>query len=166
MLLCLASIPIRGLTTLSYWLLLANGSVTSTLLFALYLLAVVLADDHVEQPRRIVLSAMLPTIYGVGTCIGPLVADTLMRRFDPGPFYMLVSGYTVLLAFWVQPRRATGKHQVDGAPLQHAAVPDTVSPMVAILGPRIEEAPEELVVEASTNIGRPDGESDANEKPA
>lgn len=67
---------------------------------------------------------------------------------------MLVSGYAVLLVFWVQPKRVTGEHRVDEAPLQHVAMPDTVSPMAATLDPRVEEVPEELVVEAPANIGR------------
>ena len=125
-----------------------------------------LANDHVEQPRRVALSAMLLTTYGVGACIGPLVAGALMRHFGPGLFYMLVSGYAVLLVFWVQPKRVTGEHRVDEAPLQHVAMPDTVSPMAATLDPRVEEVPEELVVEAPANIGRSDGEPDAGEKPA
>ncbi|MGV2465320.1 UNVERIFIED_CONTAM: MFS transporter, partial [Pseudomonas aeruginosa] len=108
-LLCLASIPMWGLVTLPYWLLLANGFVTGMLLFTLYPLAVALANDHVEQPRRVALSAMLLTTYGVGACIGPLVAGALMRHFGPGLFYMLVSGYAVLLVFWVQPKRVTGE---------------------------------------------------------
>ncbi|HEQ2027097.1 TPA: MFS transporter [Pseudomonas aeruginosa] len=165
-LLCLASIPMWGLVTLPYWLLLANGFVTGMLLFTLYPLAVALANDHVEQPRRVALSAMLLTTYGVGACIGPLVAGALMRHFGPGLFYMLVSGYAVLLVFWVQPKRVTGEHRVDEAPLQHVAMPDTVSPMAATLDPRVEEVPEELVVEAPANIGRSDGELDAGEKPA
>ena len=165
-LLCLASIPMWGLVTLPYWLLLANGFVTGMLLFTLYPLAVALANDHVEQPRRVALSAMLLTTYGVGACIGPLVAGALMRHFGPGLFYMLVSGYAVLLVFWVQPKRVTGEHRVDEAPLQHVAMPDTVSPMAATLDPRVEEVPEELVVEAPANIGRSDGEPDAGEKPA
>ncbi len=151
-LLCLASIPMWGLVTLPYWLLLANGFVTGMLLFTLYPLAVALANDHVEQPRRVALSAMLLTTYGVGACIGPLVAGALMRHFGPGLFYMLVSGYAVLLVFWVQPKRVTGEHRVDEAPLQHVAMPDTVSPMAATLDPRVEEVPEELVVEAPANI--------------
>ena len=53
-----------GLVTLPYWLLLANGFVTGMLLFTLYPLAVALANDHVEQPRRVALSAMLLTTYG------------------------------------------------------------------------------------------------------
>ena len=165
-LLCLASIPMWGLVTLPYWLLLANGFVTGMLLFTLYPLAVALANDHVEQPRRVALSAMLLTTYGVGACIGPLVAGALMRHFGPGLFYMLVSGYAVLLVFWVQPKRVTGEHRVDEAPLQHVAMPDTVSPMAATLDPRVEEVPEELVVEAPANISRSDGEPDAGEKPA
>lgn len=159
-LLCLAAIPMWGLFELPYWLLLANGFVTGMLLFTLYPLAVALGNDHVEQSRRVALSAMLLTTYGVGACIGPLFAGLMMQHFGPGMFYMLVSLYAVVLIFWVQPKRVTGQHRVDEAPLSHVAMPDTVSPMAAALDPRVEEVPEELLVEAPASIGRSDGEPD------
>ncbi|MBH3338951.1 MFS transporter [Pseudomonas mendocina] len=159
-LLCLTAIPMWGLFDLPYWLLLANGFVTGMLLFTLYPLAVALGNDHVEQSRRVALSAMLLTTYGVGACIGPLLAGFMMQHFGPGMFYMLVSLYAVVLIFWVQPKRVTGQHRVDEAPLSHVPMPDTVSPMAAALDPRVEEVPEELLVEAPASIGRSDGEPD------
>ncbi|MDO2217591.1 MFS transporter, partial [Pseudomonas aeruginosa] len=72
----------------------------------------------------------------------------------------------VLLVFCVQPKRYTGVHRVDEAPLQHVAMPDPVSPMAANHDPRVEQVPEELVAEAPANIGRTGGEADAVEKPA
>ncbi|MCJ1883692.1 MFS transporter [Pseudomonas sp. LA21] len=163
LLLCVAAVPMWGLVQLPYHLLLANGFVTGMLLFTLYPLAVALANDHVEQPRRVALSAMLLTTYGVGACIGPLFAGAMMRHFGPGMFYMLVSAYALLLIFWVQPRRVTDLHRVDEAPLHHVPMPDTVSPMSAALDPRVEEVPEELVVEAPPTIGRSDGAPDGPE---
>lgn len=159
-LLCLVAIPMWGLFDLPYWLLLANGFVTGMLLFTLYPLAVALGNDHVEQSRRVALSAMLLTTYGVGACIGPLLAGFMMQRFGPGMFYMLVSLYAVVLIFWVQPKRVTGRHRVDEAPLSHVPMPDTVSPMAAALDPRVDEVPEELLVDAPASIGRSDGEPD------
>ena len=159
-LLCLVAIPMWGLFDLPYWLLLANGFVTGMLLFTLYPLAVALGNDHVEQARRVALSAMLLTTYGVGACIGPLLAGFMMQRFGPGMFYMLVSLYAVVLIFWVQPKRVTGRHRVDEAPLSHVPMPDTVSPMAAALDPRVDEVPEDLLVDAPACIGRSDGEPD------
>ncbi|MNO48820.1 putative MFS-type transporter YcaD [compost metagenome] len=156
LLLCLAAVPMWGLIPLPYWALLGNGFVTGMLLFTLYPLAVAFANDHVEQPRRVALSAMLLTTYGVGACIGPLIAGALMRHFNPGMFYVLVSAYSFLLIFWVRPKKVSGMHQVDEAPLHHVPMPDTASPMSAALDPRVEEVPEELVVEAPPSIGRPD----------
>src|SRR5690606_34617685 len=157
-LLCLVAIPMWGLFDLPYWLLLANGFVTGMLLFTLYPLAVALGNDHVEQSRRVALSAMLLTTYGVGACLGPLLAGLMMHRFGPGMFYMLVSIYALALIFWVQPKRVTGRHRVDEAPLSHVPMPDTLSPMAAALDSRIEEVPEELLVETPASIGRSDDE--------
>ena len=159
-LLCLTAVPMWGLFNLPYWLLLANGFVTGMLLFTLYPLAVALGNDHVEQSRRVALSAMLLTTYGVGACIGPLLAGFMMQHFGPGMFYMLVSLYAVVLIVWVQPKRVTGRHRVDEAPLSHVPMPDTVSPMAAALDPRVDEVPEELLVDAPPSIGRSDGEPD------
>ena len=159
-LLCLTAVPMWGLFDLPYWLLLANGFVTGMLLFTLYPLAVALGNDHVEQSRRVALSAMLLTTYGVGACIGPLLAGFMMQHFGPGMFYMLVSLYAVVLIVWVQPKRVTGRHRVDEAPLSHVPMPDTVSPMAAALDPRVDEVPEELLVDAPPSIGRSDGEPD------
>lgn len=157
-LLCLTAIPLWGLFSLPYWLLLANGFVTGMLLFTLYPLAVALGNDHVEQSRRVALSAMLLTTYGVGACLGPLLAGLMMQRFGPGMFYVLVSIYALALIFWVQPKRVTGRHRVDEAPLSHVPMPDTLSPMAAALDPRIEEVPQELLVETSASVGRSDDE--------
>ena len=162
-LLCLTAIPLWGLFSLPYWLLLANGFVTGMLLFTLYPLAVALGNDHVEQSRRVALSAMLLTTYGVGACLGPLLAGLMMQRFGPGMFYVLVSIYALALIFWVQPKRVTGRHRVDEAPLSHVPMPDTLSPMAVALDPRVEEVPEELLVETSASIGRSDDEPETRE---
>jgi MFS family permease len=160
LLLCLAAVPMWGYVTLPYTLLLATGFLTGMLLFTLYPLAVAYANDHVEPSRRVELSAMLLTTYGVGACIGPLLSGALMNHFGPGMFYILVSIYAVILMILVQPRYTTGEHRVDEAPLHHVAMPDTVSPMAATLDPRVEEVPESLVIDAPPSIGRSDGVPD------
>ncbi|TWI52332.1 sugar transport protein [Pseudomonas duriflava] len=162
-LLCLAAIPMWGLYTLPYHLLLATGFLTGMLLFTLYPLAVAFANDHVESERRVELSAMLLTTYGVGACIGPLLSGALMNQFGPGMFYILVSVYAVILVLWVQPRFVTGEHRLDEAPLHHVAMPDTVSPMAATLDPRVDEVPEALMVDAPPSIG-PSTDSPPDEK--
>ncbi|WP_145010299.1 MFS transporter [Pseudomonas oryzihabitans] len=152
-LLCLAAVPLWGLVTLPYPWLLAAGFVSGMLLFTLYPLATAFANDHVEPERRVELSAMLLTTYGVGACIGPLLAGAAMQHFGPGMFYVLTSAYAVILIVFVQPRFVSGEHRLEAAPLHHVAMPDTVSPMAAALDPRIDEVPQELVVEAPASIG-------------
>ncbi|MNP19480.1 putative MFS-type transporter YcaD [compost metagenome] len=156
LLLCLAAVPMWGLIELPYWGLLGNGFLTGMLLFTLYPLAVALANDHVEQPRRVALSAIMLTAYGVGACIGPLIAGALMRHFHPGMFYVLVSAYSLLLIFWVRPKTVSDLPQVDEAPLHHVVMPESASPVSAALDPRVEQIPEEMTVEAPPSIGRPE----------
>ncbi|MDR6233429.1 MFS family permease [Pseudomonas psychrotolerans] len=152
-LLCIAAVPLWGLVTLPYPWLLTAGFVSGMLLFTLYPLATAFANDHVEPERRVELSAMLLTTYGVGACIGPLLAGVAMEHFGPGMFYVLASAYALILVFFVQPRFVSGEHRLDEAPLHHVAMPDTVSPMAAALDPRIDEVPQGLVVEAPASIG-------------
>ena len=146
LLLGVVAIPLWGLIELPLWALQVNGFLTGMLLFTLYPLGVALGNDHVEPPRRVALSAMLLTTYGMGACIGPLLAGILMDRFGPGLFYVLMSGYALVLVFWVQPKKVTGRHLVDEAPLSHVPMPETGSPMIAALDPRVEEiAPQDQV---------------------
>ncbi|MCY1179823.1 putative MFS-type transporter YcaD [compost metagenome] len=150
---------------LPYWALLGNGFVTGMLLFTLYPLAVAFANDHVEQPRRVALSAMLLTTYGVGACIGPLIAGALMRHFNPGMFYVLVSAYSFLLIFWVRPKKVSGMHQVDEAPLHHVPTPDSMasSPFVAALDPRVGN---QAVAEQMKSGEAPVQEAEEESRPA
>ena len=62
---------------------------------------------------------------------------------------MLVSGYAVLLVFWVQPKRVTGEHRVDRGAAATRGNAGHGQPMAATLDPRVEEVPG-LVVESAS----------------
>lgn len=138
-LLSVVAIPMWGLFELPRWLFLVNGFFTGMLLFTFYPLGVALGNDHVEPSRRVALSAMLLTIYGLGAGLGPLLGGFMMGRFGPGMFYVLTSVYALALVCWVQPKKVTGRHLVDEAPLSHVPMPEAGSPMIATLDPRVEE---------------------------
>jgi MFS family permease len=117
------------------------GFVVSLLQFCLYPLAVAFSNDHVEGERRVSLTAMLLVTYGVGACIGPLLAGVLMNYFGSQMLYAFFGFFALVLVLRIRPKAVTNLHVVDDAPLHHVAMPDnmTSSPLVAALDPRVDE---------------------------
>ena len=99
------------------------------------------SNDHIEGDRRVSLTAMLLVTYGVGASIGPLVAGVLMKLFGSQMLYAFFSFFALILVWRIRPKAVTNLHQVDDAPLQHVAMPDSMSssPLVAALDPRVNE---------------------------
>src|SRR3546814_10659270 len=56
--------------------------------------------------------------YGVGACLGPMVAGLLMSAAGPSMYYVFVSVCALILVWQVRPARVTGAHQVDEAPVR------------------------------------------------
>ena len=144
----LSVVPLWGLFELAYPLLLVFGFISGLLLFTLYPLAVALANDNVEQPRRVPLSAMLLATHGVGASLGPVIAGALMSRYGFSAFYMLFSVCALLLIWRVQPKKVTGEYLVEGAPLHHIVMPEhPVGAMAAMLDPRVNGDEVEVLAE-------------------
>lgn len=140
-------IPLWGVIQLPYPLLLVFGFLSGLLLFTLYPLAVALANDNVEQDRRVPLSAMMLATHGIGASLGPLISGALMNAYGQSAFYMLFSACALLLIWRVQPKNVTGQYRVDGAPLHHVVMPEhPVGTTAAVLDPRIDAIPEELAI--------------------
>ncbi|QBR41821.1 MFS transporter [Kerstersia gyiorum] len=108
------------------------------LMFTLYSLSTAFANDHVDQERRVGLSAVLLMVYGLGACIGPLLAGVLMDKVGPSWFFVFVSACSVLLVFIMNPRRVTSMRPAGDAPVQFVATPDIShgSPLATALDPR------------------------------
>jgi MFS family permease len=117
------------------------GFLVSLLQFCLYPLAVAFSNDHVEGERRVSLTAMLLVTYGVGACIGPLLAGVLMNYIGSQMLYAFFGFFALMLVLRIRPKAVTNLHVVDDAPLHHVAMPDnmTSSPLVAALDPRVDE---------------------------
>lgn len=140
-LLMLTALPLAVLPQVPLELLIGIGFLVSLMLFSLYPLAVALANDHVEPERRVSLTAMLLVTFGVGACLGPLLAGVLMRFFGANMLYAFVCACALILVWRIRPEVVTHLHQVEDAPLQHMAMPGNVSssPLVAALDPRVDE---------------------------
>src|SRR5690606_17261252 len=129
-----------GWLSLPFWLLVVLSCVFGVLQFTLYPLGAAFANDHVESERRVGLSAILLMTYGVGACLGPMVAGVLMSWAGPSMYYVFVSVCALILVWQVRPARVTGVHQVDEAPVHFVPLPDNLqsSPAVAALDPRVD----------------------------
>ena len=92
----------------------------------LYPLGAAFANDHVESERRVSLSAVLLMTYGVGACVGPMIAGVLMSWGGHSMYYMFVSACSLILVWQVRPTRVTGAHQVQEAPTHFVPMPDTL----------------------------------------
>ena len=143
--LMLLALPQAFLTDLPIGLIFAGSSLTAVLFFSLYPLAVAFANDNVEAEKRVSLTAVLLTTFGVGASISPLLIGALMKQFGPNMLYASLSLLALLIVARVR-RPATETVEApcvsDEAPLQHIYMPDGISssPLSAALDPRIEES--------------------------
>lgn len=141
LLLCAAALPLAIFPQVPVEVLFVAGFLSALLQFCIYPLAVAFANDHIESERRVSLTAMLLVTYGVGASVGPLVAGVLMKVLGSHMLYAFFSFTSLILVWRIRPNAVTNLHQVDDAPLQHVAMPDSMStsPLAAALDPRVDE---------------------------
>src|SRR5690554_2228809 len=134
------------------------------LAFTLYPLAVALANDHVDQERRVQLAATLLVTFGVGASTGPLLGSVLMQLGGPGMLYVFMVCCSLLLVVFVRPERVTGENLVEEAPIQFMPAAGNLasSPLAAAIDPRVDEqvVMEQMVDEADQE---PAGDQDEEE---
>lgn len=139
LLLLVASIPVWGWWQLPYWALLSVSCVFGILQFTLYPIAVAFANDNVEPDRRVGLSAIVLMSYGLGACLGPLVAGGLMRGIGTDTFFIFVSACAAVLVLYVRPQQVTGDHLSKDAPTQFVPMSELqATPVSAALDPRVD----------------------------
>src|SRR5690606_17979494 len=97
---------------------------------------------HVEPERRVGLAALLLMAYGIGACVGPLLAGLVMEFGGAGMFFVFVSACGAILVAFMRPQAVTNVHQASDAPVQHVPAPDSLqsSPLAATLDPRADPA--------------------------
>ena len=141
LLLCAAALPLAIFPQVPVEVLFVAGFLSALLQFCIYPRAVAFANDHIEGERRVSLTAMLLVTYGVGASVGPLVAGVLMKVLGSHMLYAFFSFTSLILVWRIRPNAVTNLHQVDDAPLQHVAMPDSMStsPLAAALDPRVDE---------------------------
>ncbi len=141
-LLMLIALPQAIFTDLPIVFVFIGGSLSCMLLFSLYPLAVAFANDNIEAEKRVSLTAVLLTTFGIGASISPLLIGVLMKSFGPNMLYVSLSLFAMLIVIRVRPQAISGDTLSDEAPLQHIYMPDGISssPLAAALDPRIEES--------------------------
>ncbi len=145
-----------GWLSMPFPLLLLLSCVFGVLQFTLYPLGAAFANDHVEPERRVGLSAILLMAYGIGACVGPLIAGGLMSVAGPNMYYVFISGCALALVLTVRPVRVTHEHQVDEAPMHFQAMPDALqsSPAAAAtLDPRVDPDVDQQLVMVEPQAG-------------
>ncbi|HSX72034.1 MAG TPA: MFS transporter [Pseudomonas sp.] len=141
--LVLIYLPLALLDTPSFGVLMLVGACIGFLQFCLYPLGVALANDNVEAELRVSLAGLLLAAYGVGACIGPLLAGAAMEHFGASSLYYFSAGCAALLALVVSQAKVTGEHLQSDAPLHHQATPIGLasSPLAAAIEPVVVEVP-------------------------
>src|SRR5690554_384534 len=141
-LLMLIALPQAIFTDLPIVFIFIGGSLSCMLLFSLYPLAVAFANDNIEAEKRVSLTAVLLTTFGIGASISPLLIGVLMKSFGPNMLYVSLSLFAMLIVIRVRPQAISGDTLSDEAPLEHIYMPDGISssPLAAALDPRVEES--------------------------
>lgn len=139
-LLILACLPLAFYQHLSFGALLLFGAGIGFLQFCLYPLGVALANDNIEAELRVSLAGLLLVAFGIGACIGPLLAGALMEQFGASSLYGFFAACAALLALAVGQGKVTGKHLQADAPLHHQATPNGLasSTLAAVIEPVAE----------------------------
>lgn len=91
-----------GLLQWPYWMLLVIAAGLGVFQFTLYALASGLANDGIAAERRVGLAAIFLMIYGVGACLGPIIAGALMRLAGANMLYVFSSVCALILLLVMQ----------------------------------------------------------------
>lgn len=134
-----------ALVPLTEILLLVLTFMFGVLAFTLYPLATALANQHVESQHRVALSAVIILTFGIGACIGPLLASAAMQLLGNGMLYGFMAICCVVLFTRLQRVNYTQKmakrllQQQQSADYRMAAGDVVSSPLAVALDPRVDE---------------------------
>lgn len=139
--LAVAALPLALLPHIDFTLLLGIGFIVGMLQFTLYPLVVALANDLIEPERRVSLAACLLMAFGVGASIGPLLVGAAMAPLGGNILYAFFALCGIILALLSRMPKKEEVQFVQGAPLPHVAMPDSLmsSPLSPALNPSFDE---------------------------
>lgn len=139
LLFCLG-VPLWGWYHFPYSALVAFAAVLGMVQFTLYPMATSFANDNVDPERRVGLSALMYMVYGVGACIGPLLAGAMMKFWGADVYFVFVSVCSAVLVLFIREQRVKGTHVSPDAPTQFVPMADTLqnAHVMAVLDPRVD----------------------------
>lgn len=134
------AIPLWGWFEAPFWFLLIFSALFGVLQFTLYPLGAAFANDNVDPERRVGLSAILYMVYGLGACLGPLLAGGLMSYIGSNLYYIFVAACGLALVLLVRPQKVLGDHLSQDAPTTFVPMPDSLQSSAAAvaLDPRVD----------------------------
>ena len=136
----ITSLPLAFLKHLSFITILGISFVVSMMQFALYPLAVAMANDRIVAERRVSLTACLLMSYGIGASIGPLLTGAVMQPLGGNMLYLFFAccGVVIIGLTWFRSPVpvALQESQVPHVPLTDGLVS---SPLAAALNPTLDE---------------------------
>lgn len=111
--------------------------------FTIYPLTVAIANDNIDEERRVSLSAIILVVYGLGSAIGPLISASISDRFSglygPAALYLfpLLAGGSIILLNLFKATQRLQRTPEEASP--HIIMSDLTSPISAALDPRIDD---------------------------
>ncbi len=111
------TVMLWGWASWPYWMLLILAAGFGVFQFTLYALASGLANERIDSGRRVGLTAVFLMTYGVGACLGPIIAGALMRLAGSSMLYVF-SGICALALMLLMRTSAQGidKGLTEGKP--------------------------------------------------
>lgn len=100
--LALVTLLLWGWFSFPFWVYMVVAAVSGVTQFTLYALAGNYANDMVAADRRVNLSAVLLISFGIGACIGPLLAGSVMRFAGSDMFYVFMTVCSLMLILAVR----------------------------------------------------------------
>lgn len=138
--LLIALLPLQGIA------LLGATFCYGVLAFTLYPIASAFANQNIEQNERVALSATVLLTFGLGACIGPLLASTLMQLVGPSMLYAFISCCAATLFLRLLKVNYSQKvvqrmmDEQQNAQFKMGSGDLVSSPLAAALDPRVDEA--------------------------
>ncbi len=136
----LASLPLAVVKHMGFAPVMGIAFVASMMQFALYPLAVALANDRIVAERRVSLTACLLMSYGIGASIGPLLTGAMMQPLGGNMLYAFFAVCCAVIIGLTRLRSSlpevTQENQVPHVPLTDGLVS---SPLAVALNPVIDE---------------------------
>ncbi|MCS0627877.1 MFS transporter [Telluria mixta] len=99
--------------------LIAFSFAIGSLQFCLYLLGAGLANERICPDMRVPLVGMLLSVFGIGSCLGPLIAGALMTSTGASSLYYFFAGCAAVLAVVVGHTLRGDSQAAKDAPVPH-----------------------------------------------